>query len=360
MNGPLLRLVILLLLITSGQQLQANADTLVVGIYHNPPFVIKTDEDTYEGLSIELWENIAASSGIAFEYRQYSDFIGILKQLEYREIDLTINPMDVNDMRVEKFDMTQPFFITSIGVAIPFMNRSTLSVFIRNIFSLAFLEIILLLILVIFIFGFLLWLVERGHNKFQFRPGFLGLFDGLWWSAVTMTTVGYGDKAPKSNLGKAIAIIWMFTAVIIISSFTAGIASTLTISGLQTDIETAEDIRLVDKVSIVGATSSEFYLVQEEIPINQTFASPIPALRTLAKKENDVLLHDRTVLQYYINRLSLHEKVKLLPITLKEHYQSFMLPKEHPYFDVINVGLMKEIQKNGWEELQRKYNIEWR
>ena len=103
------------------------------------------------------------------------------------------------------------------------------------------------------IFGFFLWLVERKHNKFQFRPGLLGLFDGLWWSAVTMTTVGYGDKAPKTNWGKAIAIIWMFTAVIIISSFTAGIASTLTISGLQTDIENAADIRLAESIAAVAS-----------------------------------------------------------------------------------------------------------
>lgn len=357
MSRPFLCLAILILWNLSGQQSYAQGDTLIVGIYHNPPFVIKTDDQSYEGLSVELWENIAASAGLTFQYREYSDFIGILKRLEYREIDLTVNPMDVSDTRVEKFDMTQPFFITSIGVAIPFLNRSALSVFIRNIFSLAFLEIILLLVLIIFIFGFFLWLVERNHNKFQFRPGLYGLFDGLWWSAVTMTTVGYGDKAPKSNLGKAIAIIWMFTAVIIISSFTAGIASTLTISSLQTDIQTAEDIRLVEKVSVVGATSSESYLRQEDIPINQTYASPIPALRALAKKDNDVLLHDRTVLQYYINRLSLGEKVKLLPITLREHYQSFMLPKDHPAFDAINIGLMQEIQKNSWEELQRKYGV---
>ncbi len=342
------------------QQIYGHGDTLVVGIYHDPPFVIKTGENLYEGLSIELWENVATSSNLTFRYQEYSDFIGILKRLEYREIDLTINPMDVNDIRVEKFDMTQPFFITSIGVAIPTVNRSTLSLFVRNVFSLAFLEIILLLILIIFVFGFFLWLVERSHNKFQFRPGLLGLFDGLWWSAVTMTTVGYGDKAPKSNLGKAIAIIWMFTAVIIISSFTAGIASTLTISGLQTDIQTAEDIRLVEKVSVIGATTSESYLLQENISINQTYASPIPGLRSLAKKENDVLLHDRTVLQYYINRLSLDEKVKLLPITLREHYQSFMLPKNHSAFDLINVGLMQEIQKDNWEELQRKYDVKGR
>lgn len=350
---------ILTLLLFGGnnQQAFAKSDTLIVGIYHNPPFVIKTEDNQFKGLSIELWENIALSANLTFRYEVYSDFIGILKRLEFQDIDITVNPMDVNDMRVNKFDMTQPFFISSIGVAIPYLNRSPLAVFISNIFSLAFLNLILLLIFVIFIFGFFLWLVERRHNKFQFRPGLLGLFDGIWWSAVTMTTVGYGDKSPKSNIGKAVAIIWMFTAVIIISSFTASIASTLTITGLQTDIKNAEDIRLVENISVVGATSGEAYLMQEKIPISKTYASPILALRALAKKENDVLLYDRTILQYYINRFSLDEKVKLLPFTLKENYQSFMLPKNHPAFDLINVGLMKEIQKESWGDLQRKYDV---
>jgi len=350
-------ILILLLFGGNNQRAFAQRDTLIVGIYHNPPFVIQTEDNDFEGLSIELWENIAQSAGLTYRYELYSDFIGILKRLEYQDIDITINPMDVNDMRVKKFDMTQPYFISSIGVAIPYLNRSPFAVFISNIFSLAFLEIILLLILIIFVFGFFLWLIERRHNKFQFRPGLLGLFDGIWWSAVTMTTVGYGDKAPKSNIGKGIAIIWMFTAVIIISSFTAGIASTLTITGLQTDIKNSEDIRLVENISVVGATNGESYLVQENIPVSKTYASPILALRALAKKENDVLLYDRTILQYYINRLSLDEKVKLLPFTLKENYQSFMLPKNHPAFDLINVGLMKEIQKERWEDLQRKYDV---
>jgi polar amino acid transport system substrate-binding protein len=351
-------LLILLLGAGNNKHAVAQSDTLIVGVYHNPPFVIKTQDNYFEGLSIELWENIAQSANLSFRYEEYSDFISIMKRLEYKDIDLTINPMDVNDLRVEKFDMTQPYFISSIGVAIPYINRSPIAVFISNVFSLAFLEIILLLIFVIFIFGFFLWIVERRHNKYQFRPGLFGLFDGLWWSAVTMTTVGYGDKAPKSNLGKAIAIIWMFTAVIIISSFTAGIASTLTISGLQTDIENAEDIRLAENIAAVGSTNGEAYLLQENIPISKTYASPVPALRALAKKENDVLLYDRTMLQYYIIRLSLEAKVKLLPFSLKENYQSFMLPKHHPAFDLINVGLMKEIQKESWSDLQRKYDVQ--
>jgi len=123
------------------------------------------------------------------------------------------------------------------------------------------------------------------------------------------------------------------------------------------------DLKWSDDINIVLRRSSdngESYLIKENIPINKTYASPILALRALAKKENDVLLYDHTILQYYINRLSLDEKVKLLPITFKENYQSFMLPKNHPAFDLINVGLMKEIQKEHWIDLQRKYDVKGR
>jgi len=356
MKRPCFFILLILLLFINKAQTFAQ-DTLVVGIYQNPPFVIKTGTNEFEGLSIELWENIAKSTGLKFRYEQYPDFIGILKSLEYRDIDLTINPMHVSSLRVKRFDMTQPYFISGIGVAIPYLNRNPLAIFVTNIFSTAFLEIILLLLFVIFIFGFFLWLAERKNNRFQFRPGLLGLFDGLWWSAVTMTTVGYGDKAPMTNLGKAIAIIWMFTAVIIISSFTAGIASTLTISSLQTDIKNAEDIQFAENIATLGASNGEAYLLQENIPIQQTYASPILALRALAKKENDLLLFDRTIMQYYINKLSLDDEVKLLPVTLKESYRSFMLPKDHPAFDFINICLVQEIQKEQWRNLQRKYNV---
>jgi polar amino acid transport system substrate-binding protein len=148
--------------------LHAQQDTLIVGIFHNPPYVIQTGEHSYEGLSIDLWENIAKSTDIHFKYELQSDFISTLKKLEYKEIDLTINPTDVNDQRAMRFDLTQPFSISSIGVAIPSINRSTLAVVLSNIFSWAFFEIILLLILIILflVFCFGLWSVSTISSSF--------------------------------------------------------------------------------------------------------------------------------------------------------------------------------------------------
>lgn len=45
--------------------------------------------------------------------------------------------------------------------------------------------------------------------------------DALWWSIVTITTVGYGDLYPVTNLGRIIAVILIVTGI---SSFGAAIS----------------------------------------------------------------------------------------------------------------------------------------
>lgn len=41
-----------------------------------------------------------------------------------------------------------------------------------------------------------------------------GLGQAVWWAAVTMTTVGYGDKAPKTLGGRVVAVAWMLASIV--------------------------------------------------------------------------------------------------------------------------------------------------
>ena len=52
-----------------------------------------------------------------------------------------------------------------------------------------------------------------------------GVWDGVWWAVVTITTVGYGDKYPKTVAGRMIGIVVMLVGIGFLSVLTATIAS---------------------------------------------------------------------------------------------------------------------------------------
>lgn len=62
--------------------------------------------------------------------------------------------------------------------------------------------------------------VGRGAN-----PSFESLGDALWWSAVTITAVGYGDYAPKTLEGRIVAIFLILLNLGLIGSVTALLAN---------------------------------------------------------------------------------------------------------------------------------------
>lgn len=58
--------------------------------------------------------------------------------------------------------------------------------------------------------------VEKGQN--------LSAWDGVWWAVTTVTTVGYGDISPETDMGRAIAIVVMLVGIGFIAILTAAAA----------------------------------------------------------------------------------------------------------------------------------------
>ncbi|CAM5396608.1 potassium channel family protein [Streptomyces aurantiogriseus] len=63
--------------------------------------------------------------------------------------------------------------------------------------------------------------VERDSPDGNIRT----LGDALWWSFTTMTTVGYGDHAPTTGLGRIIAVGLMLSGIALLGVVTANIAA---------------------------------------------------------------------------------------------------------------------------------------
>jgi voltage-gated potassium channel len=52
-----------------------------------------------------------------------------------------------------------------------------------------------------------------------------GFADGIWWAIVTASTVGYGDIAPATAVGRLIAVLLMLSGVGLVSTLAASITA---------------------------------------------------------------------------------------------------------------------------------------
>ena len=78
---------------------------------------------------------------------------------------------------------------------------------------------ITLLSVLTYSFASVMYLVERDADPIHFGS----ILRSLWFSVVSITTVGYGDVTPSSVLGKVVSTIFAFLGIICVALLTANI-----------------------------------------------------------------------------------------------------------------------------------------
>jgi voltage-gated potassium channel len=78
------------------------------------------------------------------------------------------------------------------------------------------------LVAAIFAGAYLVWCSERATNE-----PFSSYGATLWWAAITASTIGYGDMAPRTAEGRAVALVFIFLAVGLFGVVSATIAGYL-------------------------------------------------------------------------------------------------------------------------------------
>ena len=328
-------------------------DTVLIGLKISPPFTMKDANGNFTGVSVKLWEAIAKELGVKYQFKEYN-LTDLLIAIEKGDIDLCISPLTVTSERLKLFDFTQPFYTSNISIAVKGEKKSFILLLLSNIFTLNFVKAILALIGVIFILGALFWLAERKNNP-GIAENFRGVGDGIWWAAVTMTTVGYGDKTPISPLGRFIALFWMFLSIVIISSLTASITTALTMERINTSIEKLQDLTKVKTATVEGSSTEVFFL-------NRGMQTDKVKTITegLAKLENgeiDAFVYDEPILRYLIQQNELDEKIVIIEHEFNSQYYSFSMPHNHKLRDYVNPLLIKELESVEWKGVLNKYNL---
>ncbi|PIE48246.1 MAG: hypothetical protein CSA40_01315 [Flavobacteriales bacterium] len=351
------KIALILLLLLPALSSAFPKDTLSIAYCIEPPFVVKSEEGTLSGPSVWLWENIARENNLAYKYveMQLDD---LLQALENDDIDASLSPLTITSQRYKVINFTSPYHTEHAALLERNVSSWQKSLhFIKSFFSMNFWRALGALVFVLLVFGILIWFFERKKNEDEFHQGIKGIWEGFWWSAVTMTTVGYGDKSPRTVGGRIVSLIWMFTAVIIISGFTAGIASSLTVNNISSSHDRIDDFKNRNLGTIEGSATNA-WLKNNFFTKKKAYATIEDALNALDEKEIDAIAYDQAVLQSVIKKDSL-SKYQFIDIKYNPQFYAFGLNKQLPDTLVksINYSMLTNIEKMDWKVLLSENGI---
>jgi ABC-type amino acid transport substrate-binding protein len=288
---------------------------------------------------------------ITYQYQE-NELQELIDKTAAGQLDIAVAALTINAQREEIVDFTHTYFSTGLGIAARTQSQGFLGL-LSNLFSLQFFQAVGGLAITLLLFGLLVWLFERKRNPDQFGGKlWKGIGSGFWWSAVTMTTVGYGDKAPVTPGGRAVALIWMFMALIVISSFTAAIASALTVNQLEAVIDSPDDLYKA-KVATVENSSSASFLTSRDIGYRE-FGSVEEALEQLYAGKVDAVVYDIPIMQYLLKQEDT-DKVEILPQAFKKLFYGFALPQDSELREAIDIKILEITTRSEWQKTLQDY-----
>ncbi|MCF7978122.1 MAG: transporter substrate-binding domain-containing protein [Chromatiaceae bacterium] len=323
---------------------------MIIATREAPPFAFKGAEGQWSGIAIELWNQIAEENGFDFQFIE----LGLTEMLEATaagRVDAAVAALTITSDREQLLDFSHSFHASGLAIAVPQRSGNLLALIVRLI-SPGFLAVIGALLALLIAVGVLIWLAERRANSQFHREPLSGIGSGVWWSAVTMTTVGYGDKAPTTLLGRSIGMVWMFAGLIAISTFTAAITTALTVNELDSSIDSIDDLRLKRVLALSGSTS-DLFLANQGVR-HRRVADLSDALRQVAQGKADAVVHDAPILRFEIAE-AFAQQLRVLPVLLRRQQYGIALPPDSELRDPVNLTLLELIRSDAWDKILDRY-----
>lgn len=232
-------------------------------VKHRLNYTEYTGNDRYEGYCIDLMNKLAKKLHFKYEIKVVSDgqygkiqngsWNGMVKELLDWQADLAIVDLTITKERQSAVDFTHPFM--TLGIAImykkPKLEEAELYSFLMPLSKEVWLSMWSAYVGISLAF----WVVSRlsplewknphpcfdNPDERDLENEIHSIGASLWFTIGSLMQQG-SDLAPRSPSVRALASVWYFFTLILISSYTANFAAFLTASRMQSPIESAEDL----------------------------------------------------------------------------------------------------------------------
>ena len=232
--------------------------TLKVGVYVSPPFVMTTDGGLYSGMAILLWEKLEHRLGLTSEYVSYTSFQDFLAAPGKGEVDLLLTNLTVTHERAKSLKFSYPWYDGGMRILVSTESPPSLWDGLKRsgqLHAYAWMAGILVLLTALHT------LIHR-RLLHDFPDRWL---DGFSLSLYELTQNVRGNVNLKSMeyLGwfkHVLGAVWMLCGVAVVAYITSSVTSTMTASSLQqSSISSLADLK-DKKTAVLQGSAGEEYL----------------------------------------------------------------------------------------------------
>ncbi len=318
------------------------------------PLVVYQDRE-YSGFSIDIFDAIAEEIGLDYSIYSVNSIAKMLDDVKRGEADIATAALGITSDREEMLEFSHSYYETGLQIMTQ-QRESSISTVPFAILSIIFSKEVMFIF--IFFFGVLLisahiiWFWERKSNEDFPESYWSGLGVSIWWAAVTVTTVGYGDKTPKGIPGRIFGLIWIFAGYFAFSYFTATVTSTVTLQEIESNIQNVEDL-YGHEVATVSNSAAEFYLIENGIRPS-TFNTVDEAAGALMDGETEAVVYDAPVLQHFASEEGYGEVMVTGPL-FQQQYYGFALQKNSELRKEINLGYLKLLESGEYQQIKNRW-----
>ena len=330
----------------------AASGTLRVAARPLPPFVIYEDR-AYSGFEVELVRLVGAQLGMEVEIHAVDTVAKQIDDITRGVAQLGLGGVAITGAREEVADFSVPVLDSGLTILTTTDDSRGLGDRILSFFS-AIASSDLPWLLVVFgvavlVAAHMIWWLERRHNPDFAVPYRKGIWDSFYWSVVTMSTVGYGDKVARGTRGRVLALIWIALGTLVFASFTASIASSLAVNELRSEISGPDDL-LGRRVATVVHSAGESYL--PSIGVGPVVVDRVDdAYRLLSEGEVEAVVFDAPVLQYHAAREGAGEVITVGSDFQRVQYGLMLSEQDAELRERVNLALLDLVESGVYGRL---------
>ncbi len=317
------------------------AKPLRAAVCGEDPFVSKLT-GTYEGFSIDVWEQLAAKNAWSFVYTSYASPEEGIKAVANGQADVLIGDISIVSSLFDTVEFSQPYFRAGLQIMIPEGRPYTLSRLLEDLNAWGHFRPFWIFVGAIAILSVLVALFERKHNPDFPKTWPDGLAEALYY-VVSLSLGKSGYKGFGGWFGRLVMIAWTVIGVFVVIIITSRVTAAMTTEALTSNFTGPESLP-GKTVGAVTGTRAIDYLKRHNITYNE-YPNWDVAVEKLLKGDVPALVGPAPILQAYDKA---HPK---LPITeigpIFEHYNyGFAMPLGSPLRVPLNSALL-DLQEDG-------------